>query len=78
MTTTPMNWSPTPVRAVYKNNPDFPWKDYDIWDPQDFDGDDNRSEADGYLDHLVIVYAGKGQSSCQGLYKLSEKFTSQC
>ncbi len=63
------------VRAVYKNNPDFPWKDYDIWDPQDFDGDDNRSEADGYLDHLVIVYAGKGQSSCQGLYKLSEKFT---
>ena len=64
------------LRAVYKNNPDFPWKDYDIWDPQDFDGDGNRSEADGYLDHLVIVYAGKGQSSCQGLYKLGEKFTS--
>ena len=64
------------LRAAYKNNPDFPWKDYDIWDPQDFDGDGNRAEADGYLDHLVIVYAGKGQSSCQGIYKLGEKFTS--
>ncbi len=64
------------LRAAYKNNPGFPWKDYDIWDPADFDGDDNHSESDGYLDHLVIVYAGKGQSSCQGLYKLGEKFTS--
>ncbi len=63
------------LRAAYRDNPKFPWKDYDIWDPQDFDGDGNRAEADGYLDHLVIVYAGKGQSSCQGLYKLGEKFT---
>jgi len=63
------------LRSAYSDNPDFPWHDYDIWDPQDFDGDGNRAEPDGYLDHLVIVYAGKGQSSCQGLYKLSEKFT---
>ena len=64
------------LRAVYRDNPDFPWKEYDIWDPADFDGDGNRAEPDGYLDHLILVYAGKGQSSCQGLYKLSEKFTS--
>lgn len=63
------------LQAAYRDNPGFPWRDYDIWDPQDFDGDGNRAEADGYLDHLVIVYAGKGQSSCQGLYKLGEKFT---
>jgi M6 family metalloprotease-like protein len=63
------------LAAVRADNPDFPWAEYDIWDPMDFDGDGNRDEADGYLDHLVIAYAGKGQSSCQGLYKLSEKFT---
>ena len=61
------------LAAAYRDNPQFPWADYDIWDPLDFDGDGSRDEADGYLDHLVIVYAGKGQSSCQGLYKLSEK-----
>jgi M6 family metalloprotease-like protein len=63
------------LQAAHRDNPKFPWKDYDIWDPEDFDGDGNRAEADGYLDHLVIVYAGKAQSSCQGLYKLNEKFT---
>ncbi|MGB2314038.1 MAG: immune inhibitor A domain-containing protein [Porticoccaceae bacterium] len=63
------------LAVAYKNNPDFPWSDYDRWDPNDYDGDGNRDEADGYLDHLVIIYAGKGQSSCQGLYKLNEKFT---
>ena len=63
------------LAAAYKQNPNFPWQDYDRWDPTDYDGDGNRDEADGYLDHLVVVYAGKGQSSCQGLYKLSEKFT---
>ena len=63
------------LQAAHRDNPNFPWKDYDIWDPKDFDGDGNRAEADGYLDHLVIVYAGKAQSSCQGLYKLNEKFT---
>ncbi|MDA7815357.1 immune inhibitor A [Porticoccaceae bacterium] len=61
------------LTAAYADNPGFPWTDYDIWDPMDFDGDGARNEADGYLDHLVIIYAGKGQASCQGLYKLSEK-----
>src|SRR5690606_37556166 len=37
-------------------------------------GDGIYDEADGYIDHFVLVFAGKGQSSCQGLFNLSEKF----
>ena len=62
-------------RAAYAARPDFPWGDFDAWDPTDYDGDGISEEPDGYIDHFVLVYAGKGQSSCQGLYKLSEKFT---
>ena len=61
------------LHAAYAAEPDFPWPDYDQWDPQDFDGDGDRDEADGYLDHFILIVAGKGQSSCQGLYKLDEK-----
>ena len=35
--------------------------------------DDDRDEPDGYLDHFILIVAGKGQSSCNGLYKLGEK-----
>jgi len=62
------------LQAAYAAEPDFPWQDYDQWDPKDFDGDGNRDEPDGYLDHFVLIVAGKGQASCQGLYKLDEKF----
>ncbi|WP_229801569.1 immune inhibitor A domain-containing protein [Halioglobus japonicus] len=61
------------LKTAYAEHPDFPWSDYDQWDPQDFDGDGNRDEPDGYIDHFVMIVAGKGQSSCQGLYKLGEK-----
>jgi immune inhibitor A len=61
------------LQAATTAEPDFPWQDYDQWDPEDFDGDNNRDEPDGYLDHFILVVAGKGQSSCQGLYKLGEK-----
>ena len=54
-------------------HPELEWGDFDRWDPHDMDGDGELEEADGYLDHLVMVYAGGGQSSCQGLYKLSNK-----
>ena len=64
------------LQAATTAEPDFPWHDYDQWDPQDFDGDDERDEPDGYLDHFILVVAGKGQSSCQGLYKLGEKLNS--
>ena len=61
------------LHAATAAAPDFPWRDYDLWDPQDFDDDGNRDEPDGYLDHFILVVAGQGQSSCQGLYKLGEK-----
>ena len=61
------------LQAAYAAEPDFPWQDYDQWDPEDFDADGNRDEPDGYIDHFVMIVAGKGQASCQGLYKLSEK-----
>lgn len=61
------------LRAAYAAHPDFPWQDYDLWDPTDFDGDGNRDEPDGYLDHFVLIVSGKGQASCHGLYKMGEK-----
>ena len=61
--------------AAYALQPDFNWDDYDIWDPLDYDDDGLLSEPDGYIDHFVLVFAGKGQSSCQGLYNLNQKFT---
>ena len=61
------------LRAAYEAEPDFPWADYDQWDPGDFDNDDNRDEPDGYLDHFILIVAGKGQSSCHGLFKMGEK-----
>ncbi|MDR2214152.1 MAG: immune inhibitor A [Pseudomonadales bacterium] len=62
------------LNAALTANPDFPWRDFDVWDPLDYDGDGVYEEADGYIDHFVLVYAGKAQSSCQGLFNLSEKF----
>lgn len=61
------------LMAAYAAEPDFPWQEYDQWDPKDFDGDGNRDEPDGYIDHFVMIVAGKGQASCHGLYKLDEK-----
>lgn len=55
--------------------PGVPWSDFDRWDPTDFDGDGVLDEADGYLDHFVLVYAGGGQASCHLLHKLSDVFT---
>lgn len=61
------------LKLAVAAHPDLDWAPFDRWDPTDFDGDGQRAEADGYLDHLVIVYAGGGQSSCQGLFKLDDK-----
>lgn len=63
------------LQAAVAQHKDLDWNAYDRWDPTDFDGDDVLAEPDGYLDHLVLIYAGGGQSSCQGLYKLQEVFT---
>ncbi len=37
-------------------------KSYDQWDRNDFDGDGNFNEPDGYLDHFQIVHAGGDQA----------------
>ncbi|MBT2369325.1 immune inhibitor A [Streptomyces sp. ISL-10] len=36
--------------------------EYDVWDRYDFDRDGNFDEPDGYLDHLMVVHAGKDQT----------------
>ncbi len=53
-------------------HPTRDWSAFDLWDPTDFDGDGQIDEPDGYVDHLVLIYAGNGQSSCQALYKLDD------
>ncbi len=44
----------------------------DRWDPVDYDDDGVTDEPDGYVDHLVLVYAGRGQHSCARIRKLDE------
>ncbi len=60
------------AHATYK---DMNWSDFDRWDPKDYDGDKVLDEGDGYLDHFVIVFAGGGQSSCEGLHKVGDVLT---
>ncbi|WP_223837625.1 immune inhibitor A domain-containing protein [Streptomyces venezuelae] len=36
--------------------------EYDVWDRYDADRDGNFDEPDGYLDHLMVVHAGKDQT----------------
>ena len=60
------------ARETFK---DMNWSDFDRWDPEDQDGDKELDEGDGYLDHFVIVFAGSGQSSCEGLHKVGDILT---
>lgn len=41
------------------------WEQFDRWDLTDYDGDANFYEPDGFMDAVVLVYAGKDQASCQ-------------
>ena len=41
---------------------------YDQWDRNDYDGDGIYNEPDGYLDHVVILYAGESQANGGGAY----------
>jgi len=56
-------------------HPEVDWADFDRWDPEDFDGDGQVDEPDGYVDHFVLVFAGGGQASCNRLHKLDDVFT---
>ena len=41
------------------------WDQFDRWDLNDYDGDMHYNEADGFIDAVVLIYAGKSQASCQ-------------
>ncbi|MBT2382614.1 immune inhibitor A [Streptomyces sp. ISL-11] len=42
---------------------------YDQWDRNDYDGDGNFNEPDGYIDHFQIVHAGEDESAGGGVQK---------
>jgi len=47
-------------------HPDKDWWDqFDEWDLSDYDKDGNFHEQDGFVDAVVLIYAGKSQASCQ-------------
>ncbi|WP_248962708.1 immune inhibitor A domain-containing protein [Sphaerisporangium perillae] len=54
------------VNELVKQNPSFPWADYDQEDTGDADGDGNYNEPDGVVDHLVLVHAGEDKSGGGG------------
>jgi immune inhibitor A len=61
------------INTLAASNKKFPWKDYDIEDQGDRDGDGNFFEPDGVIDHLVLVHAGEDKSGgggAQGPYAI--------
>lgn len=48
-------------------DPNIDLSQFDIQDMHDYDNDGDFNEPDGYLDHLVIVYAGIGESDGGGV-----------
>jgi immune inhibitor A len=47
-----------------RQDPDW-WSNFDKWDLQDYDDDRHYYEADGFIDAVILIYAGKDQASCQ-------------
>ncbi len=47
-----------------KKDPNW-WYQFDEWDLNDYDVDKNFHEPDGFIDAVVLIYAGKSQASCQ-------------
>lgn len=50
-----------------KTNPDW-WESFDNWDLSDYDSDGTYAESDGFIDAVILVYAGKDQASCQRMF----------
>ncbi len=44
------------------------WFGFDSWDLNDYDLDSHRHEPDGFIDAVVLIYAGKSQASCQASF----------
>ncbi len=53
------------VAKFAAENPRFPWADYDNENPYGITGEDFY-QADGYVDHLILVHAGSGQEDGGG------------
>jgi immune inhibitor A len=53
------------VAKFVAENPDFPWADYDNENPYGITGEDFY-QADGYVDHLILIHAGADQSAGGG------------
>jgi len=49
------------------------WHKFDSWDLSDYDGDTNYHEPDGFIDSVVLIYAGKSQASCQASFDVAGK-----
>ncbi|WP_406946320.1 immune inhibitor A domain-containing protein [Halobacillus sp. SY10] len=47
-------------------DPDVNLADYDKWDRYDLDGDGNYLEADGLVDHLMVIHSGVGEEAGGG------------
>lgn len=55
------------VQKSVGNNDKF-WKQFDRWDLNDGDRDKIFTEADGFIDAVVLIYAGKPQNVCQRIF----------
>jgi immune inhibitor A len=53
------------VAAFAAEHPDFPWADYDDENPYGLTGDDFY-QADGYVDHLILIHAGSDEADGGG------------
>ncbi|MGP4081802.1 immune inhibitor A domain-containing protein [Pseudalkalibacillus sp. R45] len=52
--------------AAAAADPNVNLADYDQWDRYDLDGDGNYLEADGLVDHLMIIHSGVGEEAGGG------------
>jgi immune inhibitor A len=48
------------------SDPNINLGDYDKWDRDDLDGDGIHAEADGVIDHLMVIHAGVGEEAGGG------------
>lgn len=44
------------------------WYGFDNFDLNDYDLDNHRHEPDGFIDAVILIYAGKSQAACQASF----------
>ncbi len=60
------------LKARIGENSSF-WKQFDRWDLNDLDRDGVYNEPDGFLDAVILIYAGKEQAACQSIFDAQNK-----